>query len=294
MGEEVSERYYASKQYPLPADSAETKRLNAQHRMIINAFEGRHSIAPMSLVTGDRILESAAGSGIWALEFFDKNQSKDIILDMQCIDISSTQFPSTHPPGMHFSVNSIVDLPNPEWSDTFSYAHQRLLVTAMNDSLWRSAVSELYRVLKPGGWVELLEAEAQELTTWSVGPNSAKVAVLVKALLGANGVIGNLPVYLPQLLKEAGFVDVSCEERRLSVGGEACPDAHKIAHVKGYDSEMWRNLWLGVKGPMGESGGFGVIKTAEEYEELLRAAEGEWRTSKEAYTIFYAILARKP
>ncbi|KAJ3931453.1 MAG: hypothetical protein NXY57DRAFT_961731 [Lentinula lateritia] len=295
MGEQLSKRYYASTQYLLPADDVETRRLNAQHNIITNAFGGKLSVAPINLATGDRVLESAAGSGIWALEFFETNRADGITLDIECIDISSEQFPTTHPPEIKFSVNSVVNLPNHEWTERFSFAHQRLLVSAMNDSLWHLAVAELFRVVKPGAWVELVEIEAQGFGSWSVGPHSTKLAFLINTMYDKRGVIGDLSVYLPLILKEAGFVDIKCEARHAPIGGEADAAApHKFTQVKGFDSEMWRELWMGMKEPVIEAGGYGIVKTVEEYDSLVQGAAAEWKTSKEAYTTFYAILARKP
>ncbi|KAJ3875562.1 hypothetical protein F5051DRAFT_333623, partial [Lentinula edodes] len=184
-------------------------RLNTQHNMIINAF-GKLSVAPTILTTGDRVLESAAGS---ALEFSEKNRVEGVTLEIECIDISSAQFPSTHPSEIHFTVNSVVNLPNPDWTDTVSFAHQRLLVAAMNDTLWRSAVAELFRAIKPGGWVELVKIEAQDFSSWSVSPNSTRLASLINGLCGGKGVTGDLSVYLPVILKEGGFVNVQCDGR---------------------------------------------------------------------------------
>lgn len=293
------------------------RRLNAQHNIITNAFGGKLSVAPINLATGDRVLESAAGSGkpvyllsvvlfynpqlthrspgIWALEFFETNRADGITLDIECIDISSEQFPTTHPPEIKFSVNSVVNLPNHEWTERFSFAHQRLLVSAMNDSLWHLAVAELFRVVKPGAWVELVEIEAQGFGSWSVGPHSTKLAFLINTMYDKRGVIGDLSVYLPLILKEAGFVDIKCEARHAPIGGEADAAApHKFTQVKGFDSEMWRELWMGMKEPVIEAGGYGIVKTVEEYDSLVQGAAAEWKTSKEAYTTFYAILARKP
>lgn len=76
----TSQRYYSSVQYLLPADREETARfvcnnsyftylltmyhrLDAQHLIIVKAFENRLSLAPLNLVAGDKVLESAAGSG---------------------------------------------------------------------------------------------------------------------------------------------------------------------------------------------------------------------------------------
>ncbi|KAJ3869612.1 hypothetical protein EV359DRAFT_59716 [Lentinula novae-zelandiae] len=295
MGEQLSQRYYALTQYLLPADDVETRRLNAQHNIITNAFGGKLSVAPTNLATGDRVLESAAGSGIWALEFFETNRADGITLDIECIDISSEQFPTTHPLEIKFSVNSVVNLPNPEWTERFSFAHQRLLVAAMNNSLWHLAVAELFRVVKPGAWVELVEIEAQGFGSWSVGPHSTKLAFLINTMYDKRGVIGDLSVYLPLILKEAGFVDIKCEARHAPIGGEADAAApHKFTQVKGFDSEMWRELWKGMKVPVIEAGGYGIVKTVEEYDSLVQGSAAEWKTSNEAYTTFYAILARKP
>ncbi|KAJ3893457.1 hypothetical protein GG344DRAFT_43276 [Lentinula edodes] len=294
MGEQLSKRYYPSTQYLLPADNIETRRLNAQHNIITNAFGGKLSVAPTNLATGDRALESAAGSGkpVYLLSFGGTSSVSSM---PECIDILSEQFPTTHPPKIKFSVNSVVNLPNPKWTERFSFTHQRLLVAAMNNALWHLAIAELFRVVKPGAWVELVEIEAQGFGSWSVGPHSTKLAFLINTMYDKRGVIGDLLVYLPLILKEAGFVDIKCEARHAPIGGEAdAPAPHKFTQVKRFDSEMWRELWMGMKVPVIEAGGYGIVKTMEEYDSLVQGSAAEWKTSKEAYTTFYAILARKP
>ncbi|KAJ3728970.1 hypothetical protein DFJ43DRAFT_1191458 [Lentinula guzmanii] len=267
MREQPSFRYYASKQYLLPADNIETNRVNAQHNIVNNALNGRLHVAPTSLTTGDRVLESAAGSGIWALEFFEQNRADGIVLDIESIDISSAQFPCAHPPQIHFSVNSIVNLPN-EWDNVFVFAHQRLLVLALNDCLWHSAVSELLRVIRPGGWVELVEIEARDFRSWSVGRNSTKLASLINGLYDETTVIGNLSVYLPEVLKNAGFVYVVCETKYVPIGGEEDDTPHQVTDIKGYSSELWREVWMGMEGPVMEVGK--AVKTVEEYKALVQ------------------------
>ncbi|KAJ3992946.1 hypothetical protein F5050DRAFT_1578617 [Lentinula boryana] len=319
--EQPSERYYASTQYLLPADEAETKRLiwngtrlsntpvieltattrrlNKQHAIIVRAFEGRLSLAPISLKTGDRVLESAAGSGIWALEFFEFNRTNGITVDMECIDISSKQFPAMRPPEMRFSIGTITQLPS-EWTDRFHYIHQRLLVAAMNDSLWRSAILELIRVIRPGGWVELFEIEMETLG-WGIGPRSKQLCTLIQNMNAEKGVIGDLSFYLPASLKGAGFSDVRCVTRHVSIGGELGYDGKEYGEAsdnednrkKGYSSEEWRDIWMGMKGPVIRGGGYGIVNSEEEYQALLEDSLLEWKISREAYTTFYTILARK-
>ncbi|KIK66229.1 hypothetical protein GYMLUDRAFT_157904 [Collybiopsis luxurians FD-317 M1] len=277
------QRYYASKQYLLPADEPETSRLNKQHRVIIRAFDNQLSLAPLDLQTGDRVLESGAGTGIWALEFAEHNQKHGTVLDIECVDISDKQFRQSHPPNIHFSVHSVISLPA-EWSGTFAYAHQRFLIAAMDDSRWRQAVRELFRVLSSGGWVELVEPEEKDLN-FAVGPYSNKLESLVLAMYMEEGIVGDLGIYLPPILEEAGFVDVRCETRHASIGRSG---------GNGYSSEEYRDAWKGMQQPALDSGGYGVVRTGEEFEELLEGSTREWNNSNEARCTFYTILARKP
>ncbi|KIK66223.1 hypothetical protein GYMLUDRAFT_239209 [Collybiopsis luxurians FD-317 M1] len=273
MDEYNQQRYYASKQYLLPNDKPETSR----------AFENRLSLAPLELQTGDRVLESGAGTGIWALEFSEQHKDEGIELDIECTDISDKQFPQSHPSNIRFSLHSVLDLPE-EWSGTFLYAHQRLLVAAMNDARWRKAISELFRVLLPGGWVELVETEAKDFR-FAVGPYSEKLTSLIKSMYAEKGVIGNLGAYLPPLMEEAGFVNVRCEARHLPIGESV---------ENGYLSEEWRDLWKGMKQPFLEGGGYGYVETEEEIDEMLERSTLEWNNLNEASCTFYTILARKP
>ncbi|KAJ3735970.1 hypothetical protein DFJ43DRAFT_990535 [Lentinula guzmanii] len=288
--EHLPQRYYPSTQYLLPADQEELqlgRRLNEQHRIIIKAFEDKLSLAPLSLNTGDKILESAAGSGVWALEFAAENIVKGVEVDIECIDISAKQYPVTYPSHIHFSVHSVANLP-PEWSNTFSYAHQRLVVLAMNDTLWRSAMKELFRVLKPGGWLELIEFETKRFHC-GVGPSSNRLCSLVDKLFTEKGIIQNVSDYLCPLLKEVGFIDIQCQTRDVSVGGR-----RTIEGGDGYTGEQWGEGWMGIKVPVLTGGGYGVANTTEEFDALVQASVREWNDSKEVYTIFYVITARKP
>ncbi|KIK57592.1 hypothetical protein GYMLUDRAFT_46155 [Collybiopsis luxurians FD-317 M1] len=277
------QRYYASKQYLLPADESETTRLNTQHRVLTRAFENKLSLAPLKLQSSDRVLESGAGTGVWALEFSEQSKRNGVLLSIECIDISDKQFPVTHPSNIDFSVQSVTDLPD-KWSGTFSYAHQRCLLLAMDDLRWHKAVSELFRVLSPGGWIELVEPEAEHLY-FGVGPESKKLESLMLTALPGKGVMGDLGVYLPRILEEIGFVNVHYETRQVPIG-------HSGENV--YRSEDWRDLLEGMKQPLLNEGGYGFVKTEEEYEELLQQSVAEWNNSSEAGCTFYTIIARKP
>ncbi|GAW02523.1 hypothetical protein LENED_004185 [Lentinula edodes] len=51
----TSPRYYPSVQCLLPADQEEAARSDAQHLIIVQAFENWLSLAPLKLVAGDKV-----------------------------------------------------------------------------------------------------------------------------------------------------------------------------------------------------------------------------------------------
>ncbi|KAJ4472099.1 hypothetical protein J3R30DRAFT_1034351 [Lentinula aciculospora] len=279
-------RYYASTQYILPADQAETARLNEQHIIILKAFENRLFLAPLNLNTGDRVLESAAGSGIWAVEFAEANHVNGNEVEIECIDISSKQFPTTPgPPHVHFSIHSVTSLPL-EWVNTFSYIHQRFVVLALNDSLWRSSIKELFRVLKLGGWIELVELETKRLHS-NLGPCTDKLCSWVDKLYAEKGIIQDISVYLCPILEEAGFIDVHCETREVPVGG-------LVKQVgNGYTGEHCGKVCMAMKEFLINKGVSDFV-TEKEFDELVEGAVPEWNNSKDAYVRYYTIFAQKP
>ncbi|KAF5377385.1 hypothetical protein D9757_009706 [Collybiopsis confluens] len=274
------QRYYASEQYLLPADKVETERLNIQHGTIVKAFGNKLSLIPIDLISGDRVLESAAGTGIWALEFFESNKKNGVLLDIQCSDISDRQFLGSPSPNIHFSLHSVTDFPA-GWSDTFTFAHQRFIVGALTETLWRQAVGELFRVLSPGGWLELVEMDLQNWL-FDVGPSSNKLRSIMMTLYAESGVIVDLPDYLPRLLKEVGFLDVQCEVRAVPLGSK-----------QGYRSEEFGELCRGFTGPMLRAG---LVGTEAEYEDILQGSVQEWDLNSLSKPSIgcCTILARKP
>ncbi|KAF9072749.1 hypothetical protein BDP27DRAFT_1319911 [Rhodocollybia butyracea] len=268
----TSPRHYASmKTYLLPDDKLETARLSVHHRIITKAYEGRLILAPVSLGSNDRVLESAAGSGIWALEFSASNAQNNLPLDIECIDISDKQFPRRHPSNIHFSVQSVTNLPK-EWHNSFSYVHQRYLILAVNDSLWNIAIKELFDALVPGGWIELAETEVR-LLSYGSGHCSKRLM--------------QLGVYLPNLLEQVGFIDIHCETRRVPI--------RRSLNNDGLDrSKHLYDLWMGMKAPILAGGGYGIVKTEVEFDQLLQGCLNEWDESDEASSTYYIIVAIKP
>ena len=66
---------------------------------------------------------------------------------LEGIDIDGTLFPETYPSNVHFSIGSIVSLPE-DWAERIDLVHQRLLVGSLQSNEWKATILESYRILK--------------------------------------------------------------------------------------------------------------------------------------------------
>ncbi|CAK3787004.1 Hypothetical predicted protein [Lecanosticta acicola] len=110
-----------------------------------------------------------------------------------------------------------------ESADIFDLTFSRFLILGMRD--WSGYIHKLYQLLKPGGWAEvqeiaprLYDANGQDLRgklewhNWHQRYWKSKGLDLI------------LVEQVPEIMKEAGFVDVQVKKYRLSVGGEGEQD----------------------------------------------------------------------
>lgn len=99
-----------------------------------------------------------------------------------------------------------------EWTNRFTLAHQRLLTFALTASEWPRCLSELHRVIKPGGYVELSET-AHTLFKYPPGtPGDQFVQQHLFRLMDHLSLSKVLPTTMEGMLIEAGFVDVRIVE----------------------------------------------------------------------------------
>ncbi|KAH8113562.1 S-adenosyl-L-methionine-dependent methyltransferase [Phellopilus nigrolimitatus] len=269
---------YPGANYVLPSDEQEAARLKLQHDILKVAFEGRIILTPVNSQTGYFVLDSGVGPGAWLLDAASELSSSAIL---HGIDIDSRLFPRSHPSNASFSVNSIVSLPV-HWSNKFDIVHQRLLVAALKRSEWRQALDQIYRVLCPGGWVQL-----GEVGTWHGGPVTEKHARMLRALFESRELLLEVSTDIPDLLRAAKFVNVRVEKRTIPLGswaGKYGTDAR----------DDFMGIFRGMKTPILNSGGLGFVETEEAFDCLLDELEKEWDNTRGAEFDFHIICAQKP
>lgn len=201
-------------------------------------------------------------------------------IDIHAIDIFSANFPLFPPPNVHFAVASATSLP-PEWTAKFDLINQRFLFSALATKEWPEALSELFRVLKPGGTVQLVEMAPDHPVPET--PVVLQVGEVVRKTFDAFGLHFDIAENLPDLLLAAGFVDIVPEKKQLPVG------------------RLWGEI--GMQGKLSIGGAIRnmtgpVVKSKacaseEEYNALLEKNEEEWDTHGTQYWC-RVVLARKP
>jgi len=173
---ENGRRYHAYRQgeYPLPNDEQEQERLDLLHHVWKLILKGELYAAPIP-PNPQRVLDFGTGTGIWAIDFADEFPSATVI----GTDLSPIQ-PSWVPPSCVF----YVDDSDSEWTfqphDAFDFIHGRAMGGSIKD--WQVLYNEIYKHLKPGGWVEI-----QEYETW-IQPNDPGAEIPASLLEWQSGV----------------------------------------------------------------------------------------------------------
>ncbi|KAF9449393.1 S-adenosyl-L-methionine-dependent methyltransferase [Macrolepiota fuliginosa MF-IS2] len=247
------------------SDEGERERERTlQHNLLLKATRERQIHIPIKLDEGGAILESGTGSGIWLLDLAKTIPDTSEIIG---IDIAPNLFPqpSTLPLNVKFHVQSVLTL-SPEWTNKFDFVHQRLLVLGLREAEWKIALSEIYRVLKPGGWVQLVEINNSEES----GPMLAMFSKWQK------------------YVKEAGFSDIRLTWHYSPAGKWAGQEGLKgkkniLEFMRAVREQMVKaRLEFGFAA--GESG----------FDKLIEDVEQEFDSHYETRTRYVMICGRKP
>lgn len=94
------------------------------------------------------------------------------------------------------------------WDESFDVVHQRLLVWAFKKSEWSTVVGNLLKLLKPGGYIQLVEVEWDDKST-DRSPMFQKHTTLYTYRGIQAGMDTDIAYRLEDLLRDAGCKDVT-------------------------------------------------------------------------------------
>ncbi|KAF9060439.1 hypothetical protein BDP27DRAFT_1430101 [Rhodocollybia butyracea] len=179
--------------FPSAADEQESYasllQLDFQSQYLTKVvYEGRLIDAPTTLGPGDEVLESATGTvlSIWLLNLTGKVPPN---VTLTGININQQLLPIEHPGNKCGLV-----------------VNQRLVSSALTSEQWGAALSELYRVVKPGGLIQLLE-RVPETPAYS-GSNMKRYVDALVAVCASRGLELDLHRTIDQHLVKTGFINV--------------------------------------------------------------------------------------
>ncbi|GHO76981.1 hypothetical protein KSD_47520 [Ktedonobacter sp. SOSP1-85] len=193
-------RFRVDVPYLFPKDMPEYDRLTFQHYFLKTLLGGNY-VAPID--SPRRILDVGCGTGIWGREMAQPFPGAQVV----GFDIEP-----------HTPVSHVIEMPSnclfvqgnilqglPFSDHDFDFTHQRLMVAALPARAWPYVVSELVRVTRPGGWIELVEAAD---TFEHMGPMTRKFMEWWHNLESKTGFDASLMTRLPTLLTKAGLSQV--------------------------------------------------------------------------------------
>ncbi|KAI8812732.1 S-adenosyl-L-methionine-dependent methyltransferase [Cladochytrium replicatum] len=145
--------------YVLPDDVMEGNRLNMQHHLARMVYNGNNYqfVPKEALERGMKILDVGCGTAIWLSEMYRDFPRGEY----HGVDITTTAWSDVFLRlGAQITLiraNVLERLPYPD--NTFDYVHQQALIAGIPSNLWPQVIAELVRVLKPGGYLDLCEAD---------------------------------------------------------------------------------------------------------------------------------------
>ncbi|KAI9824110.1 MAG: hypothetical protein M1832_002180 [Thelocarpon impressellum] len=125
------------------------------------------------------------------------------------IDISPHLKPDETPPNLWLQLDDL----NRAFTfqhNTFDFVHSRLVANGINKARWPSYLRDIVRVLKPGGWVQMVEVYYNcQSDNGSLTENHALRQWSAQYMASLDGIKDlRVPLRLGQMMTEAGLVEL--------------------------------------------------------------------------------------
>ncbi|KFX98274.1 hypothetical protein O988_04449 [Pseudogymnoascus sp. VKM F-3808] len=259
--------------YMLPHHAKEIDRLTKQHLFMRSTTDNLQLADPITAGAKElRVLDCGCADGTWLKDL--GILYPQINLDLHGVDIGSDLFPR------HSNIdlrqhNITTPFPDSfEWNGSFDVIHQRLLVWGLQLSQWSKVLSNLYTILKPGGYIQLVEIEFIDPANPATLPQLQKQALMQKWSTASFGMDIDIAYKLEDLLTEANFTNVTKVQFDHGYGAKA-----RSAAQRDVSAELWVECFRSLDTKIPADGGIpGVAKDAKEFHEFLDSLETEIKT----------------
>lgn len=248
--EEVSLNYIDMRDFSDQHINAIISALHFQHRLFLREMKGALLPAEIPLDKVRVVMDFVCGPGAWCVDFSKSYPDKQIYgLDCnhKIVALASENIRHASPGKLTFqSTNRVPPLLFND--ETFDLIHIQNGTSLFTQSEWPSVIAEMYRLLKPGGWLNLVDFE--------MGPVSQPaldhvLGILGKILARLDRNItaeGTLPLngctLGPQRMAWQGFTEIDYHLYPVNLGGWNNPIGRAYLHSIVVRPEMLSRLAL--------------------------------------------------
>jgi ubiquinone/menaquinone biosynthesis C-methylase UbiE len=207
-------RMLANSPYIMPKDKAEGDRLDLQHHLLKIAINRNYY---PRLRQPRAILDVACGTGIWGREMAQEFKRAEVIgfdIDRTPMEASLARLGpgGQFPPNFKFLEADALK-PFPFEDGRFDFTHSRFITPFLPIANWPHVVSEMVRVTRPGGYIEMVDFEMPNSTSFAFNTLLDKV---FKPLLSMRGLHIGAGPHLADYMQQAGLTRV--QQRRVVLG----------------------------------------------------------------------------
>lgn len=284
---------YREGSYLFPNDESEAERLDNQHDIFTNYFDGRLFFTPLEPESCHRVLDIGTGTGIWPIELAESGQLPNA--QFTGIDLSAIQ-PNMVPESVTFEIQDCSDA---DWCRPFGqldFIHARTMAGAL--ASYKNLIRTSRRYLKPGdGWLELHEVHPQPQCDDGTMPKDWKFAEWEERLHHASRrkVDPPRPVRvahdLEHWMEECGYVDVSQLIFKLPLG--PWPKNQKLKDIGGQYGQNWVEGLPGFSYKLFGDAGLGWSRDEIELG-LVEVRKSLAMKEVHAYIRYYVVFGRRP
>ncbi|KAI8070125.1 S-adenosyl-L-methionine-dependent methyltransferase [Thamnidium elegans] len=257
-------------------DMKEFDRLQRQHYLLKSTRKG-NTWAPIE--SPKIIVEAGTGNGIWALEMANQYTESQVL----GIDLKPPVFQHGNPTNLRYNQTNL----NESWpmnDNSVDFIFQRNMYLHIQKDQWPKILEEMFRVLKPGGYIELIESD---LWHHNPGPVQQAFQQFFKDQCKLLDLDLEISSSLTGTIEEKGFLDV--EKRILDIPIGEWPTEPELKQYGFINKEIQKALLKNKKGTYVPKWGISpadydlaVSEVLEEYEEF------------KSFSRFNCWIARKP